>query len=409
MKWLKRAGKVAGFAGLAVVALAFVVVQFQQELLEWRAERLMADMHRIRLYQSDWADAQRLMSRWGAWGHYDGSCTEKDCRYSIKLTDASDAAYHWLKPDTYRWVVDHGAYVAYRWLGGRSSEVYLAFVVQDGKILRTDVFASVLVPPRLFHPEEEGYALMILARSQQALRDTEEGGSVYRDEGQLAQHPYYTAGRPGGCTFCMMVEITYATHAPQEEIELLTSFDLSCLTRTFSCKMPEDLLPAARPWHIYHDDELYAIDQQSKSLPPKACDIPIWALARDNGTVVVVDALSSSKEDIGGWAEVRVVGYLKGAEHWPVGSKMRVRTFGGRSTEPPYALNEDMKAGERYVILPDEFFYGKPEAYSPPSDADGGPQISLPRCGLHPDTPEVRGEMEKGFAQNDNLRGPELR
>jgi len=25
------------------------------------------------------------------------------------------------------------------------------------------------------------------------------------------------------------------------------------------------------------------------------------------------------------------------------------------------------------------------------------------------DTPEVRRELEKGFAQNDNLRGPELR
>jgi hypothetical protein len=32
-------------------------------------------MHQIRLYQSTWADALRLMHRWGSWGHYDGTCT----------------------------------------------------------------------------------------------------------------------------------------------------------------------------------------------------------------------------------------------------------------------------------------------------------------------------------------------
>ena len=69
MKWLKRTVQVVCVIALVLVMLAFVLVQFQQNLLRWRGERLMADMHRIRLYQSNWADAQRLMHRWGEWGH----------------------------------------------------------------------------------------------------------------------------------------------------------------------------------------------------------------------------------------------------------------------------------------------------------------------------------------------------
>ena len=68
MKWLIRIFWVACLAVLSLVMLAFLLVQFQQNLLRWRAERLMADMHRIRLYQSNWDDAQRLMSRLGCVG-----------------------------------------------------------------------------------------------------------------------------------------------------------------------------------------------------------------------------------------------------------------------------------------------------------------------------------------------------
>jgi hypothetical protein len=42
-------------------------------------------MHQIRLYQSTWADAQRLMHRWGAWGHYEGTCTAASCKYEIEM------------------------------------------------------------------------------------------------------------------------------------------------------------------------------------------------------------------------------------------------------------------------------------------------------------------------------------
>jgi len=413
MKLLMRTLRVVCVTALVLVVLSFAAIQFAQNLLRWRAERLMADMHRIRLYQSNWGDAQKLMNRWGAWGHYDGTCTASECRYAISLTDESERASHFFKPGTLDWLIRHRAYTLYRWLGGRYSSINLAFVVQDGTIWRTSVYVNVQVPPKLLAPEDEGYLLIVGATSQQALRDTEGGGHVRGADDDLARHPYYKAGRPGGCEICMMVGITYSTHTPQAEIERLTSFDMSCLTRFFSCKLPEDLLPAAKQWHIYHDDELYAIDQRSKSLPPRACDIPLWALVRDSGTVLVVDAVSISQErnyeSTNEWAAVKVVTYLNGAQRWPVGSMLRVLPFGGESNLPPFELPENLKAGNRYVILPVEDFYGTPELFGAANDSTNEPRIRLPRCGLQEDTPEVRRELKKGFAQNDKLRGPELR
>ena len=75
MKWIKHALRVVCLTSLSFVLLIIAAVQGQQYLLRWRAERLMADMHRIRLYQSTWADAENLMHRWGAWGHFEGTCT----------------------------------------------------------------------------------------------------------------------------------------------------------------------------------------------------------------------------------------------------------------------------------------------------------------------------------------------
>jgi hypothetical protein len=60
-----------GWVALSLVLIAFLAVQIQQRMLRWRAERLLAEIHQTRLYQSTWADAQQLMHRWGAWGHAD--------------------------------------------------------------------------------------------------------------------------------------------------------------------------------------------------------------------------------------------------------------------------------------------------------------------------------------------------
>lgn len=67
-KWAVRVVRWAGMVAFSLVLLAFLTVQFQQ----------------IRLYQSTWADAQRLMHAGERGGHYDGSCTAQSCKYEIE-------------------------------------------------------------------------------------------------------------------------------------------------------------------------------------------------------------------------------------------------------------------------------------------------------------------------------------
>ena len=250
MKRIKRALRVVCVTALAIVLLAFALVHFQQSLLRWRAERLMADIHRIRLYQSNWADAQRLMYRWGAWGHYDGSCTSKDCRYAIDLKDVSLQEYEKEQAGAGSWLWDHpAAEVIYRWLGGRYAGIHCSFIVQDDTIWRTETSVSIAASPKVLSKDFWGYVLFVQARSQQALRESEGGGDVEGDDDQLAYHPFFKVGQPNGCEGCIWVGITYSTHTPQAEIERLTDFELSCLTNLISCERPDELLSVAREWN----------------------------------------------------------------------------------------------------------------------------------------------------------------
>ena len=55
---------------------------------------------------------------------------------------------------------------------------------------------------------------------------------------------------------------------------------------------------------------------------------------------------------------------------------------------------EPLVPGRRYIV----FGNGEPERVTKDSP------ITFERCGVQEDTPEIRRELEKGFAQNDTLR-----
>ncbi len=257
-KWAVRLVLFAGGTVLSLVFLAFLAVQTQQRMLRWHAERLLADMHQIRLYQSTWADAQRLMHRWGAWGHYDGSCTAASCKYVIEM-DGIDhynprvPRHAWLD-----WLLAHDRFNLYQWFGGRGSGVRASFTVHDGTIWRESTAMGVSVPRRRIRTgnyDDFDLSLSIGAGSYQRLHRTLESPFLYMGgtEG-LAGHPYYKVGRPGGCKInCQIGVVYFSTHTPPAEIERLTSYDFSCFTRFHPCAEIEDLLPAAQEWHLYKD------------------------------------------------------------------------------------------------------------------------------------------------------------
>jgi hypothetical protein len=376
-----------------LIVCATVAVPIQQRVFRYRAEHLLTDMQSIEFHKTPWAQAQTLMHRWGAWGHYEGSCTWTNCKYTIVLSDLSGFGS---QPEQESW------FHKVTWP-----------IVQDGTIWRTFLAMNVDVPPRSLKRDDPGYELIAYAQSRASLnREAQSRHShwILGDDAQLAEHPYYKGGRPGGCEICMSVEVTYSTATAQDEVRRLTAFDLSCLTRWRPCTRVEDILPASKPWHLYWLDGDPALPEPVKG-PPTACATPVWALGRDAVAVYTVEVRSATteKSKFDGYpyevAHARLLETLKGETPWPSGSVMEVLPDSGRSNYPPFEAPEWVEIGKRYFVLV-RYPYSGFEARPP--FIDGTPGISLEHCGVLADTPENRLELQRGFAQNDNLRVPEL-
>ena len=406
-RWFLRILRVACLLALALALLTLATVQFQQRLLRHRAEQLMADIHQIHLYRSTWADAQRLITRWGAWGHYDGTCTAAECRYQITFTDVSQSKFGWL--------IQHGGFRIYSLLGGRISRLGVSFTVQDGTIWRETAAITVTASPRLLSPHDEfPLTLIVQTKSRQRLRSSRDDWWIMGGDEQLADHPYYKAGRPGGCKVnCEEAVVTYSTRTPSSEIDRLTSFNFSCLTQFSSCMELDQLLPAAKGWHLYHEFDPATHWKASRSKP---CDIPLWVIARDTRHALIVEGLSKRNLKVPGFSvvgpasgisigpdldreegRVKILTPLKGAPRWTRGAVVLAYPYGA-TTEAA----EHLFPGKRYIVFPVGDDRGDPLL------AKESP-IQLDRCGVWEDTPENRHEVEKGVAQNDELREAEFR
>jgi hypothetical protein len=210
----------------------------------------------------------------------------------------------------------------------------------------------------------------------------------------------------------MALDITYSTAAPQNQIQQLTSFDLSCITRWRPCLFPEDILPAARPWHIYFPNDRRLTELPE---PPRPCEVPVWALGRDAISVLSVDVLSSTTgegrytQSPDQFAKVRLVAILKGEAPWSSNATLIANSYPGDQINPPLEPPEHLKTGNRYLLLVKYHLEDLDQNHPPvPELIDGLPGIRLDRCGVLDDTPQNRAELARGFAQNDTLRVPEF-
>ena len=393
-KWAVPVVRLAAGVALSLVLIAFLAVQIQQRMLRWRAERLLAEMHQIRLYQSTWADAQRLMHRWGAWGHYDGSCAAESCKYEIEMD--SIAFYNplvqrqaWLD-----WLLARDRFNFYQWFGGRGAAFKASFTVHNGTIWRESTAISVTVPRRRMRKDNDfDSTLSVGAVSFQRLHRTLENPFVYMGGAEgLAQHPYYKVGRPGGCMInCQIGVVYYSTHTPPAEIERLTLYDFSCFTRFNPCAELEDLLPAAKEWHLYNNED----ELKQSPLREKPCDIPLWALARDARYVLAVEPLSTKIVKEGGYdremAKVRVLSSIKEPAPWLPGAIVRAYPH-----ISPRQEAEHLVPGRRYIVFP----VGNDERDQLVTKDS---PLRFETCGVREVTPGIYRELEKGFAQNDIL------
>ena len=377
-------------------------------------------MHQIRLYQSTWADAQQLMHRWGAWGHYDGSCTAASCKYEIKLTSISTSDSPALRHAWLRWLLTHDKFNLYEWLRGRGSVFEASFTVHDGAIWREGSYIGVTVPTRRMRRENDfEWSLSIGAASYQRLNRTLGQFGVFMgdSEDELAKHPYYKVGGPSGCMILCQIEVAYySTRTPPAEIEHLTSYNFTCFTRFHPCAHIEDLLPVAKEWHLYDKYQSSPTvpippprpisSVTSQPVSPPCNDIPVWAQARDARYVLSVEALSTgvitAHQSDGDYrhevAKVRIVSSLKEAGPWLPGTIVDANPHYWLSNAPPTAAPTGMVPGKRYIV----FAIGN-DRRNQMLTKDS--PLTFDRCGVRDDTPKIRQQLQTGFAQNDTF-GP---
>jgi hypothetical protein len=393
---LIRTARLVGICLVVSFVVLNVFLRVEAYRFQRRAERLMADVQALKLRQSNWLEAERLISQWGKYGHYESHCDASFCRYSIVLNSPAMAlgnAGFWRHLNN-RFVRSTAPFI-FDYSGGRLATLRTTFVVQDSVVLRKSAVFMYDVPSTS-SGSSGGYSLIATSRATSRLTS---GGWPLIGSEQLAEHPFYAVTRPGGCSFCLMANVTFTPDTPDLEMRRLTTFDLSCITRLRACRYLEDIYPAAENWHLY-DNTLGGRPSPPNQVhseyapPPLACRVPLFARGREAGQILSVTALSESQErgpgEVIEKASVRLNGVLKGETEYKPGELIAVTS---RSYAPysPLVIETPLTPGKQFLLLA---VYREDKSHP----------LELERCLVLPDTPETRKQLEAGMAQNDSLR-----
>ncbi len=321
------------------VGMIAIYVPVQQHILRWRAEQLLADIRDLQLGKSTWDDAQSIMNRWGAWGQYEGVCSEKLCSYQINLPDLS-ARFAASLPKSFI----PRLFPLYRTLGGRCGFALARIEVVDGRIWGKDYTLLVDVP-LVDSPDGSSYLL------------TASANTVWRTEdfhGEInAQHAEYRIGHPGGCEGCMAVYARFTPFTDSETVNDFFIFNLDCITRRNPCRDQMDIMPSV--WKRVLAEEAKR-DHNSVSMPGvnRACWQTPEFLGRDEENVVIAEvAATQPVQDYGGpMTEVNfyLVDRLKRASFWIADARYKVMIDNAaiKTREHPERL--DLKRGAKFIL-----------------------------------------------------------
>ncbi|WP_263383631.1 hypothetical protein [Granulicella arctica] len=383
-------------------ALLILILRIETYRFQHKAERMMEDFQSINLRHSTWPDAEGLIRRWGKYGSYQGDCTGSFCRYTIALqSPQAGLEIRLFKHLHHRFVLApvHIFFATCQHLGVRSATLRASMVVQDNVVVRKSAVFKYDVPDA-FSPGS-GYSLIATSGASSRLT-TLDGWPLINSE-QLAEHSFYGFTRPGGCSFCMMVNVAFTRDTPDPEMRRLTTFDLGCITRLLHpCRNLEDIYPASERWHLYDGtvggrpappDQAMHQDSTLRL----ACHVPILARGRDADQILSVTPVNEAQKrkpgEVNEKASVRLESVLKGSTRYKTGEVFSV-TDRSYSPYTPLQIETPLTPGKRFLLLSMH-----PEYKSEP--------LELDRCLVVPDTAEARAQIQQGVAQNDSLRFPD--
>lgn len=353
----------------------------------------MADLQSLNLRHSTWSDAQILITRWGKYSRYEGICDASFCRYIISLESPESKLERVARKHTPFAFLATPLVFTSLLVGGRGAVVKANFVVQDSVVVRKGAVFTYEMSS-LFHL---GSVYELIATSRASSRLSNDGWSFTFSK-QLAKHPFYKVEGPGGCTFCMMVNVAFTPDTPSDQVRALTTFNLSCLTHFFPCKSLEDIYPVSAEWNLYPGaiGEISTADrsQQDNESSSSICDVPIFALSRESVQIFAVTVIDRDHHALSGNFElpsVRLDSVLKEQSRYQVGDILHITSV---------ATDQHLEM----MLTPDRRFLAF--SFEPQEDTH---TLELERCSIIPDTPENRAQIQLGIAQNETLRYPDPR
>ena len=339
--------RVAAFSVCVLLLGTVALVRMQQCLLRWRAERLLSDIRSLQLGKSTWADAQKIMTRWGAWGFYEGLCTEKRCAYQIAFRDISRTFSVMSEPDgsLHTEPQEHNAWAlkAYRILGGQSALIAARVEVINGVIWGKGYELYLNIPDGSYTNERE-YVLATHAETVWKRKDLHDS---YK-----ANPTDYRIGRGEPCSGCEIIEALYTPYADPKFISDVMNFNLDCLTRFILCRHPEQIAPGM--WQRADEDERSAKKSADDPLV-SLCPIPPEILGREQENGVLSEVIETRMEPSeSGFSPVtvfRLKQRLKGTEFWNEGDLIRARTGIEQTLFQETGRTDIFKPGNKVILI----------------------------------------------------------
>jgi fumarate reductase subunit D len=354
------------FAISAIGALLLITLALKVDayVLRHRAGSLLADVRSVEVRKTTLAEARRDLQKWQKETLYFETGEDK-WRFWISLADGMTSMEG-------RYMQNESMLGSIRWMkwasrffGRREVEVAALIDVHRGIVSGKSFTVIVQTPP------EDGWNHGLLGTVETVSRFYAEdwvgpGGQIV----QTLIHPDYlldhrridlNADTPAYFmgTSAMLVQVTpYADPAVTRHFE---DFDLSCVTRWFSCRSVAELMPTA--WTEYRQDQsrVLAAVKQLKCTPEK-----VEAQARNAQAAAVVEVTRNRTDSFGGQnhevAEVRLVESLRDDEGWKVGEE-------GEFWVSPWALADTstnrsltLPQGKRFILL---FLWNRPQSHAP--------------------------------------------
>jgi hypothetical protein len=342
-------------AGVVVGILILIplAVKVDAYLLRYRSERLLADVKSLEVRRTTAEEARRVLQKWEEDGLYH-EISGDNWTFGTVQADPITLRVFRDSHNEFLWGGIWWAEWASRFMGWRPVEVAVQIDVRKGVVWDKSLRVTVQTPTEkgrdhLLHGE-------VTTSSWRFYEGTSAGPT-----GQILQtlvHPDYLVvaqtrtRRNGPASYAGISEISalLKPNADPEVVRHLENFDLSCITRWFSCRSAAELMPTA--WTQYQEDQprVLAALKQLRCTPEK-----LEAQARDAQAAAVVEVTSSGTESDDNHdhaaAEFRLVESLRQDKRWEPREKDKIWVAPWMLADNPASTSLALPPGQRFILL----------------------------------------------------------